>query len=55
MKQPKGGMEVAIPCEHIVNQRSTCGWKMTKVAKILEQTYMVRIESAASFGSAEAN
>lgn len=39
-----------------VNQRSTVGWKLNKVAKILEQSYMVRIESAASFGStAEAN
>ena len=39
-----------------LNQRSTVGWKLNKVAKILEQSYMVRIESAASFGStAEAN
>ena len=39
-----------------LNQRSTCGWKLNKVAKILEESYMVRIESAASFGSdAEAN
>jgi N4-gp56 family major capsid protein len=39
-----------------LNQRSTCGYKLQKVAKILEESYMVRIESAASFGSAaEAN
>lgn len=39
-----------------LNQRSTCGYKLNKVAKILEESYMVRIESAASFGStAEAN
>ena len=39
-----------------LNMRSTCGWKLNKTAKILEQSYMVRIESAASFGaSAEAN
>lgn len=39
-----------------LNQRSTVGYKLNKVAKILEESYMVRIESAASFGaSAEAN
>lgn len=39
-----------------LNQRSTVGWKLNKTAKILEESYMVRIESAASFGSsAEAN
>ena len=39
-----------------LNQRSSVGWKLNKVAKILEESYMVRIESAASFGSdAEAN
>ena len=39
-----------------LNQRSTAGWKLNKTACILEQSYMVRIESAASFGaSAEAN
>ena len=39
-----------------LNQRSTVGWKLNKVAKILEESYMVRIESAASFGAtAEAN
>ncbi len=34
-----------------LNQRATAGWKLTKTACILEQSYMVRIESAASFGS----
>ena len=39
-----------------LNQRSTVGYKLNKTAVILEQTYLVRIESAASFGaSAEAN
>lgn len=39
-----------------LNQRSTVGWKLNKVAKILEESYMVRIESAASYGAdAEAN
>ena len=39
-----------------LNQRSTVGWKMNKVAKILVQQYMVRIEHTASFGAdAEAN
>jgi N4-gp56 family major capsid protein len=39
-----------------LNQRSTVGYKLQKTAVILEQTYMLRIESAASFGaSAEAN
>lgn len=39
-----------------VNQRATAGWKLNKTAKILTDEYMVRIESAASFGaSAEAN
>lgn len=39
-----------------LNQRSSVGWKLNKVAKILEESYMVRIESAASFGAdAEAN
>jgi hypothetical protein len=35
-----------------VNQRATAGWKLQKTAKILEESYMVRIESAASFGAA---
>lgn len=34
-----------------LNQRATAGWKLNKTAKILTQEYMVRIESAASFGS----
>ena len=34
-----------------LNQRATVGWKLTKTACILEQSYMVRIESAASFGA----
>ena len=39
-----------------LNQRATAGWKLNKTAKILTQEYMVRIESAASFGAAaEAN
>ncbi len=39
-----------------LNQRATMGWKMNKVAKILTQEYMIRIESIASYGaSAEAN
>ena len=39
-----------------LNQRATAGWKLTKTACILEQSYMVRIESAATFGaSAVAN
>jgi len=35
-----------------LNQRSTVGWKLNKTAKILTQEYMIRIESAASYGSA---
>lgn len=39
-----------------LNQRATAGWKLNKTAKILTDEYMVRIESAASFGAAaEAN
>lgn len=39
-----------------VNQRATVGWKLNKTAVILTQEYMVRIESAASYGSlAEVN
>lgn len=35
-----------------LNQRSSAGWKATKVAKRLVESYMIRIESAASsFGS----
>ena len=39
-----------------VNQRATAGWKLNKTATILTQEYMVRIESAATYGAlAEAN
>ena len=39
-----------------LNQRATAGWKLNKTATILTQEYMVRIESAASYGAnAEAN
>ena len=39
-----------------LNQRATMGWKLNKVAKILTQEYMVRIEHVTSFGAtAEAN
>ena len=39
-----------------LNQRSSCGWKATKVAKRLVEEYMVRIESCSSFSNpAEAN
>lgn len=39
-----------------LNQRSSVGWKLNKTAVILTEEYMVRIESAASFGaSASAN
>ena len=39
-----------------LNQRATAGWKLNKTAKILTEEYMIRVESAASFGaSAEAN
>ena len=31
-----------------LNQRSTMGWKATKVAKILTEEYMVRVETMAS-------
>ena len=34
-----------------LNQRATAGWKLNKTAKILTDEYMVRIESAASFGA----
>ena len=37
-----------------LNQRATAGWKATKVAEILVDQYMVRIESASTFDS-EAN
>ena len=39
-----------------LNQRATAGWKLQKTAVILTQEYMVRVESAASYGAnAEAN
>ena len=34
-----------------LNQRATAGWKLNKVAKILTEEYMVRIESTASYGA----
>lgn len=34
-----------------LNQRATIGWKLNKVAKILTQEYMIRIEHTASFGA----
>ena len=37
-----------------INQRSSCGWKATKVAKRLGEEYMVRIESCSSFSSTAA-
>lgn len=37
-----------------LNQRSTVGWKLNKTACILTQEYMVRIESAATFGASAA-
>ncbi len=39
--------------EDPLNQRSSIGWKATKVAKILNDAYMVRLESGSSY-SAEA-
>lgn len=39
-----------------LNQRSSCGWKATKVSERLVEEYMVRIESCSSFsGTAAAN
>lgn len=38
-----------------LNQRATMGWKLNKVAKILTEEYMVRIEHTSTFTSAEAN
>ena len=34
-----------------LNQRSSCGWKATKVAKRLVEQYMVRIESCSSYSA----
>lgn len=38
-----------------LNQRSSVGWKATKVAKRLVEQYMVRIESTSTFNDGEAN
>jgi N4-gp56 family major capsid protein len=38
-----------------LNQRATAGWKLNKVAKILTEEYMVRIEHSGSFATGEAN
>ena len=38
-----------------LNQRATAGWKLNKVAKILTEEYMVRIESTSDYTAAEAN
>lgn len=35
-----------------LNQRSSCGWKATKVAERLVEAYMIRIETASTFGNA---
>lgn len=40
--------------EDPLNQRSSCGWKATKVAKRLVEEYMVRIESCSSFSATAA-
>ena len=40
----KGSAGTADP----IDQRSTVGWKAIKVAKILVQEYMVRIESSSA-------
>ena len=34
-----------------LNQRATCGWKATKVAKRLVEQYMVRVETTSTFQS----
>lgn len=38
-----------------LNQRATVGWKLLKVAEILVQEYMVRVESTSSFATTESN
>ena len=38
-----------------LNQRATAGWKLNKVAKILTEEYMVRIEHSGSFATGTAN
>lgn len=35
--------------EDPINQRSSCGWKAVKTAKILSQEFMVRIESCSNY------
>ncbi len=40
--------------EDPLNQRSSCGWKCTKVTKRLVEEYMVRIESCSSFSATAA-
>lgn len=48
--KPKGAGEDPL------NQRSSCGWKATKVAERLVEQYMERIESCSSYsGTAKAN
>lgn len=37
--------------EDPLNQRSSCGWKATKVAKRLVEEYMVRIESCSAYSA----
>lgn len=37
--------------EDPLNQRSSCGWKMTKVTKRLVEQYMIRIESCSSYSA----
>lgn len=43
----KGSAGTADP----LNQRATAGWKATKTAEILTQTFMLRIESGSSFST----
>lgn len=38
-----------------LNQRATVGWKATKVAEILVQTFMVRVETASTFNPQASN
>ena len=37
-----------------LNQRATAGWKAIKTAEILYDDYLVRIESASTYSSSEA-
>lgn len=56
-----GGMELIVKPlgsgDDPLNQRSTVGWKAIETGKILNEQYMVRIESGSSFGTtlSEAN